>query len=288
MPLNESPLNELFTRSDVRRWRQSTEGMVGLVPTMGSLHAGHIRLMAIARQECDVLIASVFVNPLQFGPDEDFDNYPRDYQRDRDQLAAAGVDAMFAPTVETMYPRGLSAASVVDVPGLTETLCGAHRPGHFQGVATVVAKLFNLSRPDLAYFGEKDYQQLAIIDRMADDLAMDVDVRGLPIQRESSGLARSSRNAYLDADQRRHALALHAALCEAAEKLASGSRDFTAIEHAGRDSMTAVGFKVDYFEIRATNLDPPGTDEQNFRVLAAGWLGSARLIDNVAAQSEQT
>ncbi|NNC22942.1 pantoate--beta-alanine ligase [Salinisphaera sp. USBA-960] len=277
-------MQELFSRHDVDVWRRHTAvGRVGLVPTMGSLHTGHMRLVEAARADCDTVIASIFVNPLQFGPEEDYDNYPHDYAGDYDQLKAAGVDAVFAPSVEAMYPRGLAAATFVEVPELTDILCGVHRPGHFRGVVSVVARLFNQIRPNAAFFGEKDFQQLAVIRRMADDLAMDIDVRGVAIEREADGVARSSRNAYLTGDQRERALALNRALNEAAVCIADGDRDFAAIERRGHARMTEAGFDVDYFEVRTAELDPPSVNKSNFRVLAAGWLGAARLIDNVAA-----
>ncbi len=276
-------MKELFTHTDVAYWRQNATGRIGLVPTMGSLHAGHMHLVEAAHAECDTVIASVFVNPLQFGPDEDYEAYPRDYASDRDQLAAAGVDGLFAPSVDTMYPRGLAAATVVDVPGLTDILCGAHRPGHFRGVVTVVAKLFNRIRPHLAFFGEKDFQQLAVIRRMADDLATGVEVRGVAVDREPDGLARSSRNAYLNDDQRQRAAVLYHALLEARDRLTSGSHDIATIEEFGRQRLSDAGFQVDYFTVRAVNLNPPDTSTTEFRVLAAGWLGRARLIDNLPA-----
>ncbi|KEZ77675.1 pantoate--beta-alanine ligase [Salinisphaera hydrothermalis] len=269
----------LNTIDAVREWRAGSES-VGLVPTMGNLHAGHLALVAAARERCDRVIASIFVNPLQFGPNEDLATYPRTFDADRAALAHAGADAVFVPSVDEMYPEG-GSATTVDVSGITEMLCGRSRPGHFRGVATVVNKLFNIVQPDAAFFGEKDYQQLAVIKRMVADLCMDVAVEGVPTVRDADGLAYSSRNNYLDNAQRRQALALSAAIADVVERLAAGQRDFRALEARGWAQLVDGGFDPDYFEIRAADLGPAERDTSSFRVLAAGHLGRTRLIDNM-------
>lgn len=271
-------------RTAVARWHLSGE-RVALVPTMGNLHAGHMALVARAHALAERVVVSIFVNPLQFGPNEDFAAYPRTPEEDRAQLAAAGVDAVFTPDASVMYPHGKDASATVHVPGLTDILCGASRPGHFVGVATVVAKLFNLVRPDSAVFGEKDYQQLVLIRRMVADLAFPIEVAGVPTVREADGLAMSSRNQYLSAAERRTAPRLHAVLEAAAARVAAGERDFRQIESGGLETMVKAGFEPDYISIRrADDLSLPGPEPGMLRVLAAARLGRARLIDNVAAQ----
>lgn len=269
----------LKTIDAARQWR-AEPGSVGLVPTMGNLHAGHLALVAAARQRCDRVIASIFVNPLQFGPNEDLATYPRTFDADRAALSHAGADAVFAPGVDEMYPGGASATTV-DVSGITDMLCGRSRAGHFRGVATVVNKLLNIVDPDAAFFGEKDYQQLAVIRRMVADLCMDVAIEGVTTVRDDDGLAHSSRNAYLDNAQRRQALALSAAIAEVCDRLAHGQRDFRALEARGWAQLGDAGFDPDYFEIRDVDLGPPESDASAFRVLAAGYLGRTRLIDNM-------
>ncbi|MFB4202440.1 pantoate--beta-alanine ligase [Arhodomonas sp. KWT2] len=271
-------------RAQVRAWRDAREE-VGLVPTMGNLHGGHMTLVDEARERSDRVVVSIFVNPTQFGPEEDFDAYPRTLESDCEQLAGAGVDVVFAPTVEEMYPGGGGLSTVVDVPALSGILCGATRPGHFQGVATVVAKLLNVVAPDMAVFGRKDYQQLMVIRRMARDLNMPVQIVGAPVARESDGLAMSSRNVYLGKDERARAPALNRALRDAAARLAAGERDFAAIEAAGSEAIAEAGFRPDYFRIRRPgDLGDPTGSEEELIVLGAGWLGRARLIDNVAVR----
>lgn len=269
----------LTTIAGAREWRTGKKS-VGLVPTMGNLHAGHLALVAAARARCDCVIASIFVNPLQFGPNEDLATYPRTFDADRAALAHAGADAVFAPSVDEMYPEG-DSATTIEISGITEMLCGRSRPGHFRGVATVVNKLFNIIHPDMAFFGEKDYQQLAVIRCMVSDLCMNVVVEGVPTVRDADGLAWSSRNEYLDNDQRRQALALSAAISDAAESLAAGQRDFRALEARGWAKLTDAGIDPDYFAIRAADLAPAERDTTAFRVLAAGHIGRTRLIDNM-------
>jgi pantoate--beta-alanine ligase len=255
---------------------------VALVPTMGALHAGHLALIAAAKKRCDRVVATIFVNPKQFGPREDFSRYPRTLAADRKALAAAGVDVLFTPTVEVMYPADFATA--VTVAGLSDGLDGSFRPGHFAGVATVVAKLLIQTAPDVAVFGEKDYQQLAIIKRLARDLDLPVRIEGVAIVREGDGLALSSRNAYLTAEQRQAAPALNRALAQAASDVARGHREWPAIADTAIRAIRAAGFeRVDYVALcDAATLEPVATAAKPARILAAAWLGATRLIDNVA------
>ena len=255
---------------------------VGLVPTMGNLHAGHLALVRACRRDCGTSVVSIFVNPTQFGPSEDFGSYPRTLAADLALLEREGVDVVFAPTVGEIYPAGETRAAVVSVPALADTLCGASRPGHFDGVATVVAKLFNIVAPERAFFGEKDWQQLTIIRAMVRHLNMDVAVVGVPTERAPSGLALSSRNGYLSATEREQAAALSRRLRGLADAIRSGRRDFGALEADGRGQLAVDGFDVDYVAIRdAARLVEPDADTINVRILAAARLGGARLIDNV-------
>jgi pantoate--beta-alanine ligase len=268
-------------RARVAAWRAAGE-RVAFVPTMGNLHAGHISLIELARRHGQRFVASIFVNPMQFGPNEDFNHYPRTPDRDAQMLAAAGCDLMFLPDVAEMYPSGPEIATRVEVPGLSTILCGAFRPGHFEGVATVVAKLFNIVQPDVAVFGEKDFQQLTVIRRMAADLCLPVEIVGAPTMREADGLAMSSRNQYLDEAQRALAPRIHAELQRACARLAGGERDRDRIGHEGAAALEAAGFRVDYFSVRrAADLQPPGEGDRDLVVLAAARLGRARLIDNL-------
>ena len=267
-------------RAHVREWRASG-ARIGFVPTMGSLHEGHMSLLVAARQHADRVIASVFVNPLQFGPGEDFERYPRTPDDDSRLLAAAGCDLLFLPGVDEIYPEGPSATRV-SVPSLSQILCGAVRPGHFDGVATIVAKLFGIVQPDLAVFGEKDYQQLAIIRRMTMDLDLPVQIVGAPTVRGSDGLAMSSRNRYLSAADRATAPQIHAALQEATVQIAAGQRDYAALEEQGAATLRAAGMQPDYFAVRdAATLMMPGAVTREIVVLTAARLGKARLIDNL-------
>lgn len=256
-------------------------GRVALVPTMGALHAGHLALVAAARAAgATHVVASVFVNPTQFGPAEDFDRYPRDEAADAAALTAAGADLLFAPTVATMYPAGF--ATTVSVAGLGSVLDGAARPGHFDGVATVVAKLLLAAGPDLAVFGEKDWQQLTVIRRLVADLALPVAVVGAPIVRDADGLALSSRNAYLDADERRRALALPRALVAARDAILVGQPVADALAAAAA-ALTAAGFDApDYVALVDAGLAPVTALTGPARLLAAARIGRTRLIDNLA------
>lgn len=268
-------------RAHVRRWRG--EGRrIAFVPTMGNLHAGHVSLIEAARRHGDRFVASIFVNPMQFGPNEDFAHYPRTPAQDARMLEAAGCDLMFMPDVVEVYPNGSERATRVEVPGLSSILCGEFRPGHFEGVTTVVAKLFHIVEPDVAVFGEKDFQQLTIIRRMVADLCMPVAVIAAPTVREPDGLAMSSRNQYLTGEERRKAPLIQQLLVAAVERLRSGDRDFAAIERSGLEALERAGFRPDYFSVRrADDLASPDADARYLVVLTAARLGRARLIDNL-------
>jgi pantoate--beta-alanine ligase len=271
-------------RARVAAWKRAGE-RVAFVPTMGNLHRGHIRLVERARELAPRTVASIFVNPTQFGPGEDFAAYPRTLAEDSRQLEAAGLDLLFAPGVAEVYPRPLERMTQVTVPELPAVLCGASRPTHFLGVTTVVSKLFNMAQPDVAVFGEKDWQQLVIIRRMATDLDLPVEIVGLPTVREPDGLALSSRNGYLSAEERAVAPALHATLRATAERLRAGGRDYAALEAAAKGELAAAGFRPDYFEIRRPDdLRRPAAGDVELRIFAAAWLGRARLIDNLAVR----
>ncbi|HSX61214.1 MAG TPA: pantoate--beta-alanine ligase [Tahibacter sp.] len=269
-------------RATTARWR--SEGLrVALVPTMGNLHAGHYSLIRAARERSDRVVASVFVNPTQFGPNEDFARYPRTLDDDARGLQAEGCDLLFAPAVETMYPFGLEVATRVDVKGVTETLEGAFRPGHFAGVATVVLRLLNLVQPDVALFGRKDYQQLLTIRRLVADLCLPIEIADVATMREPDGLAMSSRNQYLSAQERPQAAQVYATLCRMRDAVLGGDAA-SAIERDARDALESAGFRVDYAAIRrAVDLTDPVPGERSGLVaLIAARLGATRLIDNLA------
>jgi pantoate--beta-alanine ligase len=268
-------------RAMVRGWRQSGQ-TVGLVPTMGNLHAGHHSLLKLARARTDRVVASIFVNPTQFGPGEDFERYPRTMAQDQAGLAEVDLDLLFAPEVATLYPFGAENSVSIHVPGLTETLEGAHRPGHFDGVATVVAKLFSLVQPDIAVFGQKDFQQLRVIERMVRDLSLPVKVMAGPTLREADGLAMSSRNQYLTPAERTRAPQLQACLQQMRALFGQGHARL-AIEQAAAARLQRAGFVPDYVVIRREeDLAEPADDERTGLVaLAAARLGTTRLIDNL-------
>ena len=268
-------------RTAVEQWRTRRE-RIALVPTMGNLHDGHLQLLKRAGRSADKVVVSIFVNPKQFGPAEDYAAYPRTLKQDSLKLAENGAHLLFAPDVAELYPFGVDDSVRVEVPGLSDVLCGAPRPGHFTGVATVVAKLFNAVKPQVAVFGEKDYQQLLVIRRMVTDLCMSVEIVAEPTVRESDGLAMSSRNGYLTADERRRAPLLYQTLRWLAERLASGS-DLRGLEAQGVEMLRESGFRPDYVAIRrADDLAPPQTADSGLIILAAAWLGETRLIDNLA------
>jgi pantoate--beta-alanine ligase len=270
-------------RSQIAKCRKAGE-RIALVPTMGALHAGHLSLVKLAKSRCNRVVASIFVNPTQFGPREDFNIYPREEASDLDKLAKAGADLVFIPDTTEMYPPGFSTH--VKVSDLTDDLCGASRPNHFEGVATVVTKLLLQCAPDIAVFGEKDYQQLLVIKRLVRDLNIPVQIVGGPIVREADGLALSSRNAYLSREQRKTAPLLHQTISEAAADLARGEgADAAAL--AGRFKLEAAGFRIDYVAVRDPDTLKPlsGPVAPGARVLVAAYLGKTRLIDNVAVPS---
>ncbi|MCO5762539.1 MAG: pantoate--beta-alanine ligase [Chromatiaceae bacterium] len=283
-PITLETIEQISTlRERVAGWRRAGQ-RVAFVPTMGNLHAGHLALVAEARRLAERVVVSIFVNPLQFGPQEDFGAYPRTLARDQELLAGAGTDLLFAPSVEVVYPRGQAEQTRVEVPGISDILCGASRPGHFVGVATVVCKLFNMVQPDLAVFGEKDYQQLMVIRRMTLDLSLPVAIQGLATVREADGLAMSSRNGYLTAQERARAPALYLTLRRCAEWLRQGL-DIAAVEGLGREEIAAAGFGPDYVSVRrAANLGLPQAGDRELVVLAAARLGRARLIDNLRVE----
>ena len=272
-------------RQQVRNWKLA--GLkVGFVPTMGNLHAGHIHLVTEALKLADKVVASVFVNPTQFGPSEDFDAYPRTLDDDQAKLAGAGCDLLFAPSVDEMYPR--RNLTWVDVDELGDHLCGASRPGHFRGVTTVVSKLFNIVQPDLACFGEKDFQQLAVIRRMTSDLFFPVEIIGVPTVREPSGLAMSSRNGYLSAQEKADAAVLQATLQAMKADIEAGADDWRALESKYSQTLEAKGFKVDYLSIaQAESMAPASLPDSQLVIAVAAKLGSTRLIDNVRVAVER-
>ena len=263
--------------------RARSEGKrIGFVPTMGNLHSGHAALVTKAAQRVDFVVASIFVNPLQFGPSEDLDKYPRTLAADQEKLLQAGCHLLFAPTVEEMYPDGMNGQTRVSVPQLSEGLCGASRPGHFEGVATVVSKLFNMVQPDLAVFGQKDFQQLAVIRALVRDLNMPIQIIGEPTVRAEDGLALSSRNGYLNETQRETAPALYRLLSEMAKAIQQGQRDSPALIAQGQAQLAQAGFRPDYLEIRqALTLRPATAEDRDLVILVAAVLGATRLIDNL-------
>ena len=268
-------------RAALARARQENK-RISVVPTMGNLHAGHIALVEKARQRTDYVVVSIFVNPLQFGANEDLDSYPRTLAEDQRKLLDAGTDLIFAPNVSEMYPEGMEGHTLISVPVVSEGLCGASRPGHFDGVSTVVSKLLNIVQPDLAIFGEKDFQQLAVIRKMSQDLCLPVQIMGEPIVRADDGLALSSRNGYLNEEQRRSAPFLYQTLQHIEQQIISGRRDFAAIIDEARAALVDAGLKPDYLDLRdAETLQPATRDTQDMIILAAVFLGTTRLIDNL-------
>jgi pantoate--beta-alanine ligase len=262
-------------------WRAQGE-CIALVPTMGHLHSGHLSLIEEAKSLADRVVASVFVNPSQFAAGEDFEAYPRTPLEDSEKLRKAGAHLLFLPEVSEIYPTQSSVMTYVEVPGLSEDLCGRFRPGHFRGVATIVCKLLHLVQPDVAIFGEKDYQQLLIIRRMVADLNMPVRIHSVPTVRDPDGLALSSRNAYLLPAERAQAVSLHRCLTAAAESLRQGVKDYASIENEQWSVLESAGFRPDYFAIRRQfDLAVPSADDQYLIVLTAAFLGRTRLIDNI-------
>ncbi|MFP3851489.1 pantoate--beta-alanine ligase [Pseudomonas sp. W5-01] len=263
--------------------RARSEGKrIALVPTMGNLHSGHIALVTKAVQRADFVIASIFVNPLQFGPNEDLASYPRTLAADQEQLLQAGCHLLFTPTVDEMYPHGMADQTIVRVPVVSEGLCGGSRPGHFDGVSTVVSKLFNMVQPDIAIFGQKDFQQLAVVNALVRDLNMPIQIIGEPTVRAADGLALSSRNGYLTEAQRAAAPALYRVIKQIGTALQNGEQDHQQLIGEGVKALEAAGFRTDYLEIRnAVILRPATPDDHDLVVLGAAFMGKTRLIDNL-------
>jgi pantoate--beta-alanine ligase len=271
-------------RRRVQKWRREGQ-RIAFVPTMGNLHAGHGNLVKQAAASADRVVVSIFVNPLQFGPNEDFAAYPRTPDEDRKLLESLRTHLLFVPEVEDMYPRGQVATARVQVPDIDSILCGAFRPGHFTGVATIVTKLLNLVQPDVAFFGEKDFQQLMIIRRAATDLCMPMEIVGVPTLREADGLAMSSRNRYLSAEERKLSPLIYKELEQVRKAIEAGARDYLAMEKAGFESLQGAGFRPDYFSIRdSATLGDPLVATGEVVILTAARIGKARLIDNVRAK----
>ena len=277
----------MITTADVQQLRSNiTQARmagkrIALVPTMGNLHAGHLALIEQAKQQADYIVASIFVNPLQFGPNEDLASYPRTLEQDRQQLQQTGCQLLFTPRAALMYPNGMDNHSLVRVPQVSEGLCGASRPGHFDGVATVVTKLFNLVQPDVAVFGQKDFQQLAVIRKLVQDLNLPIEISAAPIVRDSDGLALSSRNAYLDAAQRQQAPQLQQCLRHCVEQVIAGRRDYQQLLQECGKELEKAGLRPDYLELRQQDLQPATPNSRHLVILAAAFLGSTRLLDNI-------
>ncbi|MGX8940554.1 pantoate--beta-alanine ligase [Symbiopectobacterium sp. Eva_TO] len=277
MLILETPL---LLRREIRRWRQEGK-RIALVPTMGNLHDGHMTLVDETRARADIVIVSIFVNPMQFDKPDDLKRYPRTLQEDCEKLTRRNVDLVFAPSPETVYPHGLGQQTFVEVPGLSAMLEGASRPGHFRGVATIVSKLFNMVQPDIACFGEKDYQQLALIRQMVRDMGYDIDIVGVPIVRAPDGLALSSRNGYLSPEERQSAPALKRIMDQMVDKLSNGDRQLEEIVTSAAEALREAGFTPDELYIRdADTLQELTVASTRAVVLMSAWLGKARLIDN--------
>jgi pantoate--beta-alanine ligase len=255
---------------------------IGFVPTMGNLHTGHIQLIHQSNNNADITVASIFVNPLQFGENEDLDAYPRTLSADQEKLAAAGCDYLFAPNSKEVYPNGQVIQTLIEVPGISEIHCGASRPGHFRGVATVVCKLFGMVQPDVAIFGEKDFQQLMVIRRMAEDLFLPVEIQGSPIARAQNGLALSSRNGYLTPEELATAPTLNQVIRNTIAEISAGRRDYLNLQEEALIALEEVGFKRDYYNIcNRFDLQPAQAEHSELVLVAAAYLGKARLIDNM-------
>jgi pantoate--beta-alanine ligase len=268
-------------RQYVQHWKDHKRS-IAFIPTMGNLHQGHMSLIEKGQSLCDKSICSIFVNPMQFGPNEDFNHYPRTLDRDIEQLEAIGCDLVYMPTASELYPQGLENISQIIVTDLTETYEGAHRPGHFTGVATIVAKLFNIVKPDVSVFGKKDFQQYCVIKKMAQDLNLDVEIIGEETSREASGLATSSRNQYLNEDQKSRAALIYRTLQDTSERIIKGETDFSLIENRAIDSLDQAGFDTDYFNIcNADTLKPATTKDRKLVILVTTRLGDTRLLDNI-------
>ncbi|MEQ9545840.1 MAG: pantoate--beta-alanine ligase [Marinobacter sp.] len=276
-------VNSLKELRTILRGYRREDKTIGLVPTMGNLHEGHISLVRKASEAADVVVTSIFVNPMQFGANEDLDSYPRTLEEDQRKLEDAGNTLVFAPGAEEIYPNGLVQQTKVIVPEVSDGHCGASRPGHFEGVATVVTMLFNMVQPDVAVFGEKDFQQLAVIRKLVRDLIIPVEVIGAPTIREDDGLAKSSRNGYLNDTERTIAPAVYQTLQECARQLNEGRTDFGALEREANDALVSAGLRPDYFNIvNSLTLKPATAEDTELTILAAAFLGTTRLIDNLS------
>ena len=275
-------IDDILELRELRRKWQLQGSRIGFVPTMGNLHQGHLQLVREAKKVCDIVVVSIFVNPMQFGPSEDLDAYPRTLEQDAQYLTELGVDCLFTPKATDIYARGLEQQTFVEVPGISYMICGASRPGHFRGVATIVCKLFNMVQPNHAFFGEKDFQQLQVIKAMVQDLSMNLTIHGVPTIREEDGLAMSSRNGYLSAEERGIAPTLYREMVDLSEQIICGRRDFRRLVQEHSAALNRAGFKTDYIEIRcAENLMHPSHEDKELVILAAAFLGKTRLIDNL-------
>lgn len=275
-------ISDITHLREIRRQWKAENKSIAFVPTMGNLHQGHLKLVKEAKKYADIVVVSIFVNPLQFGAEEDLDAYPRTIEEDKNALVSLGVDLLFMPKAEDIYSRGLEQQTFVEVPGLSYMICGASRPGHFRGVATIVCKLFNMVQPNTAFFGEKDFQQLQVIKAMVTDLSMNLSIHGVPTEREIDGLAMSSRNNYLNAEQRAIAPALYQTINTIKSEIESGRRDFSVLCAEHKEHLAKTGIKPDYIDIRsAVSLLQPSHEDTELVVLAAGFLGKTRLIDNI-------
>jgi len=268
-------------RQYVQHWKDHKQS-IAFVPTMGNLHQGHLSLIEKGQSLCDRSICSIFVNPMQFGPNEDFNHYPRTLPRDLELLESIGCDLVYMPTASELYPEGLENISQVIVTDLTDTFEGAHRPGHFTGVATIVAKLFNIVKPDISVFGKKDFQQYCVISKMVQDLNLDVEIIGQETTRESSGLATSSRNQYLNDEQTVRAALIYQTLQDASKRIRESETDFASLEQQCIEQLSQAGFETDYFSIcNADTLKPATTKDKKLVILVTARLGETRLLDNI-------
>ena len=275
-------IDDILDLREIRRTWQLSAKVIAFVPTMGNLHQGHLNLVREAKKHADIVVVSIFVNPMQFGPDEDLDAYPRTLENDKKLLQDLGVDALFMPKVKDIYARGLEQQTFVEVPGLSYMICGASRPGHFRGVATIVCKLFNMVQPNLAFFGEKDFQQLQVIKAMVTDLSMNLKVFGVATSREDDGLAMSSRNQYLNDSERKLAPTLYNKMQQMAAEIKAGRRDFSTLTQTYLSQLAELDFHPDYLELRSVEtLLPPSHEDKHLVLLAAAFLGKTRLIDNL-------
>ena len=275
-------ISDISDLREIRRTWQNSGKVIAFVPTMGNLHQGHLNLVREASKKADVVVVSIFVNPMQFGPDEDLDAYPSTIDNDKRLLEELEVSALFLPKASDIYARGLEQQTFVEVPGISYMICGASRPGHFRGVATIVCKLFNMVQPNLAFFGEKDFQQLQVIKAMVTDLSMNLTVCGVETTREKDGLAMSSRNQYLQDEERKLAPTLYKKMQHLVNEIYNGRRDFSKLTVEYKDQLAELGFNPDYLEIRnMETLLKPGHEDTHLVLLAAAFLGKTRLIDNL-------